>query len=145
MKKIVAVMAVLMVSVFMLNPSLFCQEKPAAVSNRIIEEKRAELNNTQWVIEILPLGEKGKPEGDVLSFSENKVSSKNLAAAGFEPTEFRLSVKDDGTVVWEAMQRSEKGDVMLWRGDILGGVMSGVLNRRDENGKVIDFSFVGKR
>lgn len=112
---------------------------------KLAETKKAELNNTKWAITVSPMSGPGKGEADIVEFADNKVISKNMASAGFPPADFNVRVLEDGTVVWDAMQQTEKGDIMLWRGDISGGVMSGVLSRRDSNGKVFDFKFTGTR
>ena len=109
----------------------------------IIAKKKAELNGTEWTVEMKPMGTKGKAETDVISFAEDKVSSKNLGNLGYAPTNFTVRLEEDGTVIWETMQVSEKDGTAFWRGDIApDGIMRGVLSKRDKKDNAYDFSFV---
>lgn len=108
----------------------------------IIAKKKAELNGTEWNVQMKTMGTKGKAEMDVISFAEDKVSSKNLSALGYVPTNFTVRLEEDGTVIWETMQTSEKDGMAFWRGDILDGVMRGVLSKRDKKNNALDFNFV---
>lgn len=108
----------------------------------IIAKKKAELNGTAWTIEMRPMSSKGRTEKDVISFSQDKVMSNNLATLGYMATNFTVRLEDDGTVVWETMQTSEKDGQAFWRGDIKDGVMRGVLSKRDKKNRAYDFNFV---
>jgi len=123
---------------------LFAQT-PVANLEKIIAEKKAALNGKEWTVEMKPMGGKAKvkAETDVISFSEDKVMSKNLATLGYAATNFTVRLEEDGTVIWETMQTSEKDGMAFWRGDIgPDGVMRGVLSKRDIKGNVKDFNFV---
>lgn len=104
--------------------------------------EKAELNNTEWTIVVTPMPEGGRAETDVVSFVDGKVVSKNLQSAGFAETGFTVRVKEDGTVIWETMQIDKKGSFAFWRGDIKERVMRGVLSKRDNKGRIFDFTFV---
>lgn len=108
-----------------------------------ITKKKVEINQTQWSIEIKPMSGKGKAEKDVLSFSDNKVSSKSMEARGYAPTNYSVRILEDNeTYTWETMQISEKEGVAFWRGDIgSDGVMRGVVSIRDKKNNVTDFNF----
>lgn len=108
----------------------------------IIAKKKAELNGTEWTVEMKPMSGKGKAETDVITFAEDKVSSKNLSNAGYPATNFTVRLEEDGTVIWETMQTSEKDGQAFWRGDINEGVMRGVLSKRDKKDNAYDFNFV---
>lgn len=110
----------------------------------IIAKKKAELNGKEWTIELKPMVVKGKvkAEADVISFSEDKVVSKNLSSLGYAPTNFSVRLEEDGTVICETMQTSEKDGLAFWRGDIgPDGIMRGVLSKRDAKGNTVDFNF----
>ena len=65
-----------------------------------------------------PLGGKGKKEAETVVFKDNQVSFVSYGKKGFPSTNFTLSVQDDGMVVWETMQTSEKaGHHVLERRD----------------------------
>ena len=109
----------------------------------IIAQKKAGLNNTEWVVDVKPMGGKGKAGQDVITFSDNKVSSKNLAGQGFPASNYSVRLLEDETVTWETMQTSEKSGIAFWRGDIgPDGIMRGVLSKRDSKNNTSDFNFV---
>jgi len=118
-------------------------QTPTAKLEEIIAKKKAELNGKEWTVELKPMSGKGKAETDVISFAEDKVMSKNLTALGYSATNFTVRLEEDGTVIWETMQTSEKDGMAFWRGDIgTDGVMRGVLSKRDKKDNAYDFSFV---
>ena len=118
-------------------------QTPTAKLEEIIAKKKAELNGKEWTVELKPMSGKGKAETDVISFAEDKVMSKNLTALGYSATNFTVRLEEDGTVIWETMQTSEKDGMAFWRGDIAtDGVMRGVLSKRDKKDNAYDFSFV---
>ncbi len=118
--------------------------KPVSPATNVVAKKKAELNGKEWNIELRPSGASGKirPETDVISFAEDKVVSKALSGSGFAATNFSTRLEEDGTVVWETMQVSEKAGTAFWRGDIgPDGIMRGVLSKRDAKGNIKDFNF----
>ncbi len=124
------------------------QAKAAEVSAdqmaEMLAKKKAELNGTEWNIKLTPMGGgHGKAENDVLSFVNDKVTSKNLEQSGYVSTNFSVRLLEDGTFTWETMQTSEKEGVAFWRGDISpDGVMRGVISKRDKKDNASDFNFV---
>jgi hypothetical protein len=118
-------------------------KKQAAKTQDMVAKRKVELNGTQWEIEVKPMSGKAKAEKDVISFADNKVSSNNMVAKGFEATNFSMRLLEDNeTYTWETMQVSEKAGAAFWRGDIgSDGVMRGVLTLRDKKNKTTDFNF----
>lgn len=115
---------------------------------QLVEKKRKEIDNTEWQIEMTPLSGKGKKEGDTLLFKAGQVSLSGYAKKGFAPTNFTLSVQDDGMVVWETMQTSEKSGIAFWRGEMADSqVMRGIFSYHPDDKTTIDYSFisVGKK
>ena len=110
----------------------------------VLAAKTAELNNTEWTIELKSMaGGKAKAEKDTLHFADGKVSSANLGKAGYGASNFTTRLLEDGALAWETMQSSEKDGVAFWRGDMgADGVMRGVLSKRDLKDNAKDFSFV---
>ena len=110
----------------------------------ILSAKTAELNNTEWTIELKSMaGGKAKAEKDTLHFADGKVSSANMGKAGYGASNFTTRLLEDGALAWETMQSSEKDGIAFWRGDIgADGVMRGVLSKRDLKDNAKDFSFV---
>jgi hypothetical protein len=124
--------------------SVSVQKKVGNVSVQdVVNKKKAEVNGTQWVIETKPMNGKGRGEKDVLSFADNKVSSKNMVARGFAATNYSMRlIEDNETYAWETMQISEKEGVAFWRGDIgPDGIMRGVISIRDKKNITSDFNF----
>lgn len=114
---------------------------PSAKPEDAINQRKAELNGSQWTIELVPASGRGRAERDVITFSEGKVSSVNLENRGFVSVGYSARLKEDGTFIWEAMQTSEKEGQAFWRGDIRGNVMHGVLCIRNKKNRGQDFKF----
>ncbi len=134
------IIAVSVVATFIMAGSLYAAED-------ILATKKAALDNSEWTIELKSMaGGKGKSKGeqDTLIFSDGKISSANLAKAGYNTTNFTLRMLEDNeTLTWETMQTAEKDGVAFWRGDIgPDGVMRGVLSKRDLKNNTKDFNFV---
>lgn len=96
----------------------------------LIRLKKSSLNNLEWDIEITSLSNKGDVSKDILIFQENKVRIQGLVGKGFLPTNYTLTVQDDGVLVWETMQTLENGQVVFMRGEITSDIktMRGVMN-----------------
>ncbi len=77
---------------------------------------------------------------DVITFKDGKMTSENMALNGYATSNY-LVAKDDSRLSWETMQTSKTG-VALWRGEVDGSTMKGVLSLRPKDGKPQDFSFV---
>jgi len=118
-------------------------KKQAGKIQEMVAKRKVELNGTQWTVEVKPMTGKAKSERDVISFIDNKVSSKNMGAKGFEATNFSMRMLEDNeTYTWETMQVSEKAGSAFWRGDIgADGIMRGVLSIRDKKNRTSDYNF----
>jgi hypothetical protein len=82
----------------------------------ILEQKRLELENTLWDVEMkLASGEKKMT--DRLIFKDKQFSSEGLALGGFKPASYSLTMKDDGVIVFETMQPGENGGTVFWKGE----------------------------
>jgi hypothetical protein len=103
---------------------------------------RETLNKKEWQISVTPIGNtKAKPEGDTLIFYASLVSSKRFAAKGFIESNYTLRTLQDGTVIWETMQKNNKGEIVFWKGELRGETMVGVLSFHPKKGGNEDFSF----
>jgi hypothetical protein len=116
------------------------QEKQRAMR----EQKRAQLNNSQWPAELLAMSGEGKKHKDTLLFKDNRFSSETYAKQGFAATNYTLSVQEDGSMVWETMQTAENGQLVFWRGEISSDMksMRGVVSKQKAAGESEDYSFV---
>jgi hypothetical protein len=107
------------------------------------EKKRRQLNNTEWKIELTILTGRRKKQSDSITFSNNQIASVNLLQRGFSATNYTLTVQENGTVIWETMQTSDKSGIAFWRGEIDANVqkMQGILSHRINNEATRDYSF----
>ncbi len=78
---------------------------------------------------------------DVLTFSEGKVSAKEILAKGYQQSNCTITTQEDGTVVWETMQANEKGDILFWRGELKDNFMQGMISMQTKDGKNQDIAF----
>jgi hypothetical protein len=86
-------------------------------SKEALAQKRLDLENTSWNIELISSAKEGTKSIDVLTFKDNQLLSRNFSARGFNPTNYTLTMGDDGTIVLETMQTSEKEGTVFWRGE----------------------------
>jgi len=109
----------------------------------LIENKRKELNDTEWQIEMSLLGSTGGKQSDIITFSNNRIASANLLRQGFSATNYTLTVEEAGEVIWETMQTSEKLGVAFWRGEIDANFdkMRGVFSHRIDDETTQDYAF----
>lgn len=117
--------------------------KAFLAKQEIVKKKMALLNNTEWQIELSPLSGKGKKEIDTATFKDNQVSLADFSKKGFPATNLTLNVQDDGAVVWETMQTSEKNGMCFWRGELDKTMMSmrGVISHKIDDKNKMDYSF----
>jgi hypothetical protein len=103
---------------------------------------RGRLNAKEWTIQLTSSGgKKTKVETDTLTFSDGKITSKNLSDKGYPTSNYSLTLGSDGMIIWETMQTAESQDVAFWRGELQGEVMTGVLSLHPTKGEVEDFYF----
>ena len=108
------------------------------------QRKLNELNNTEWSIDLTAMTAKGKKEIDVISFTNKQVAIAGFVKKGFPTTNFTLTVQEDGSVIWETMQTSDKSGIAFWRGELDSKmqVMRGVVSHQIDQNKKTDYSFV---
>jgi hypothetical protein len=118
------------------------KQEAISAKKQLEERKRKELANTEWQIELVPLSGKGKKEAETIVFKDHQVSFSSYGKKGFPATNFTLSVQDDGMVVWETMQTSEKSGVMFWRGEMPDmQTLRGIFSYHPDEKTTIDYSF----
>jgi len=106
------------------------------------EKAEEELHKKEWDIYLTsPHAKKKKLGADVITFSGNKVISKELSAKGYPESNYTITILEDATIVWETMQNSEKIGIAFWRGELKGEVMQGALNLRPKKGQKDDYYF----
>ena len=71
----------------------------------------------------------------------NLQKSSHMAAQGFERSKYSKFEQNDGSVIWESIQRDGEGGTANWRGEWDGQNMQGVLRWNRSDGSVRDFAF----
>lgn len=119
---------------------------PAAKPLTAEEQIRAQLEGTQWNVQLNPSsGAKGlSQQKDTITFTKKQVKSAFLEKAGYPATNYSLTIGGDGRAVWETMQTKEGEGVAFWRGEIDGAAMHGVLSKHPTDGESEDYSIKGQ-
>lgn len=137
-------------SIFLSAGLVIIEDKPAFARRKkakVVEkekQKPVDLNNTKWGVKIIPMAGIGITRKDTLVFKDKKFLSDNFKLEGFTPTNYTLSVKDNGITVFETMQTKDKKTV-FWRGELRGEVLRGIISARVIEGKTDDYSFIGPK
>ncbi|MBI4710964.1 MAG: hypothetical protein HY767_00650, partial [Candidatus Omnitrophica bacterium] len=96
---------------------------------------KGELNGSSWSIKIDSQSKKGDLLGeDTLIFQNDKFRSESSGKLDYTPTNYTLTVQEEGPTIWETMQTSKDGEVCFWRGEWKEGVMSGIISRQLKEG-----------
>lgn len=91
------------------TPAVTTQPTPAVtdLKQAIIDKAHSTLSSHEWTIYVIPADGKGAVETDVLTFSNGKVTSRNLSAQGYPTSNYGVFIQDDGSITWETMQAKE--------------------------------------
>jgi hypothetical protein len=106
------------------------EQAKKARQKELSEKAMQELNKEPWTIYLVPSGAlagKAPIEKDSLTFSGSSICSAYLTDKGYGGSNFALSIADDGTAIWETMQRTKDGDLAFWRADLKEGNMRGIM------------------
>lgn len=116
------------------------EEKKIAEQRKKIEEKRTELNGSEWAVVVKPLQskEKAKDIQDVLTFQDNQLRSKYWDSKGFSSTNYTITVPDLSAdlAVWETMKTGKDGVVFI-RGEWEKEAMTGSISEQLDGGKTV--------
>ncbi|MCH7505583.1 transposase [PVC group bacterium] len=109
----------------------------------LAKEELKVLEGYSWKIDIT---QTGGPKMDFVSagaitIKDFKVHSTNMMREGFKASKYSKRELADGRVIWETIQRNEKGETANWHGEWNGKTMRGNLRRTWTNGVVRDFTF----
>lgn len=109
----------------------------AAEKARAAEAKAREaLKSQEWTVYLTTEDGRGTEEAEVIVFTpEDKVSLKNLLAKGYTDSNFRLTVPDEGTIVWETMKVDQDKNLAFLRGELRGNVMKGSIFYKPRKGE----------
>ncbi|HAJ57199.1 MAG TPA: hypothetical protein DCL35_05460 [Candidatus Omnitrophica bacterium] len=110
----------------------------------LLDDKRAELEDSQWDIEVTSQEGAGYVK-DMLNFEDEKFISREFTAKGFGPVAYSLTYRDSGVFVFETMQESEVEGTVFWRGEFGpdGDVIRGTISQVYSDGKTKDLFFSG--
>ena len=99
-----------------------------------INKKRAALNNTEWEVEVTAEGQE-EPMQDLISFKGRKISIKGSIEKGFNPSNYTLTINEDGSLIFETMQRSDEDELSFIKGEISSDIknMKGIINFPEGN------------
>lgn len=123
------------------------EEAAKKAKRALIEQKRKEINNIEWEIQLNPLSGKGNPMIETAIFRNMQVYFTEFGKKGFTASNFSLKIQEDKVIVWETMQSSEKSGVAFWRGEISPDLqkMRGVVSYQADNKKKDDYSFISTK
>lgn len=119
-------------------------EAQRQVQRELIEQKRRQMDNCVWEVQMIPLTGKGKKTSETITFKDRQVSFESLGKSGFTASNYSVKIQRDNTLVWETMQTSEKNGVFFCRGEIApdGASMRGIASRVVNDKSKEEFSFV---
>jgi len=118
-------------------------QKALARKRALKDKKRKAIDGNRWEISMMAMSGKGEKMMDVLIFEDNKFSSRDYAGKGYAPSNYTVSLTDDGRAVVETMQSDDVMGICFWRvefDDQLAG-FNGVLSRQISENKTDDYSF----
>jgi REP-associated tyrosine transposase len=143
---VLALSAGIVITLFLIkqpvSPSAISSAVPVVASQPPISIKMKVFDDSQWRLEFTSSDELAKSFTDIVYFSEGKFISTKFSKGGFTPTDYSVREFKD-KIIWETVQVS-RGAMASWRGDFRTDSMKGILSLRSPEGKVQDFSFVGK-
>jgi hypothetical protein len=125
------------------------KETPATIltetelEQKKLQEKREELNNTEWEIMVVssPETQNNLWDKDILRFINGEIVSQGFKNMGCSPSRYTIRIRN-GKGSWETMQRDENGKtIIFWRGDWENNQMKGMFSIQKEPEKIESYSF----
>lgn len=140
------------------NPSFAAQKKRRAPHEsksiqgplNIASLAKQLLKSQEWIIYLVPINdESARPQIDILSFSGNKINSRNLSSKGFKEFDYVLTEAEGlprggeaaGVFSWEASQSLDSGAIASWHAELKDRLMRGVLSILKKDGSIEDLYF----
>ena len=100
------------------------------------------LTGQAWQIFLFPQsGPATFVETDTLTFTTGTLTAEGWKTKGFGTSNFTLTIRDDGTAIFETVQRDAKNDLALWRGELRGDGLNGVIGFRPVAGARMNYGF----
>lgn len=128
-----------------LNARLEAEKQVRLLKNKqLMEEASAVLASREWLVYFIPdegIPKRGSLKTDVFTIKDGQVTAKGLLARGYNTSNYTMSVMNDGTVVWETMQKSKsEGGVIFLRGELRGEMLTGFMTFQPAKGNREDYS-----
>jgi len=127
--------------------------QPQPDSIQRVQELRIEplmaLDGTTWVIELNLHGKSNLsyPRYDKIRFKDGTLVSEYISSLGFSISNYAFTINEEGRLVWETMQRNDRGEMVFWQGEATqDGKMVGSMSRQgapkgQSKGELVEFSF----
>ena len=152
MKRIVIIILILgfLVSFISLSEAADRKRRVREPGSKIISSAKEDaptkakqaLRAKEWIVYLAPASDKkAKPQLDILSFSDNKFSSKNFTTKGYKEVDYSLIVKEDGSASWQALQQEDSLGTVFWYGEYKDNNLQGIMSLLEKNGTLDDFYF----
>jgi len=112
---------------------------------RLLSEA-ANLDGTVWDVELIQTSAEGQKQRikDQIRFNGANFESYYFSSQGFASSNYTVTVHQDGTITWQAVQKNSKGEVVRWRGDWQGEKMIGNLSYHRADAGPQGFSFMSQ-
>jgi hypothetical protein len=130
------------VFLFLSSPSTW----PISAASAQDEAEPLDFNDTRWNITLIFFDKKGKKQikTDTLVFENKMVLANGFKKKGFSPTNYSVSVREDGTTTFSTMQIAGK-ETAFWRGEIYPGKtsMNGQIHVTTADGEMQEYVLEG--
>lgn len=103
-----------------------------------------DLNGTEWAVEMVYVTSKGKKNtsDDTLLFADKKFISGDFDNKGYTPTNYSLTLEEDGTTRFGTMQIKGK-ETSFWKGKVKGDKIDGSVHTQFSNNTTSTTYFSG--
>ncbi len=121
----------------------YSAKAPVEVAQKVIikevnKEELENLDETEWQIKLTSSDGKAVKK-DTVFFVKGKFASKYLTQLNYSMSNYSMFGEND-KIIWETMQTSYNG-IALWRGEITGDKMNGILSLQQKGKQQQVFSF----
>lgn len=112
---------------------------------RLLSEA-ADLDGTVWEVELVQTLTQGEERRikDKIKFTGANFESYYFSNQGFTSANYTVTVHQDGTITWQAVQKNSRGEIIHWQGDWRGEKMAGNLTYLQTDRVQQNFSFMSQ-
>jgi hypothetical protein len=101
------------------------------------------LEKKQWRVELTPAGGLIPHFIDRFRFEDKNFASVIFERKGFLASSYTSAEKADGSIAWEAKQKSKENGDIAWHGELQGDTMTGTLIWKQPDGKTAQYAMYG--